>query len=167
MGRRVLWPDRRLGFQSVLSATSPLRPPKALDEEVSRSELTSGEENFGTSPSEMGQSRPNPAFRAHSGPPPETRHAPPLLSAPSGGSRAQTGLRRQSPQNGNFRGWGRRLSAISRPRLGERDGYARQRSRIRSRCDGRCFVGTKRMLARVTASQIASASAMSFFWRLT
>jgi hypothetical protein len=29
------------------------------------------------------------------------------------------------------------------------------------------FVGTNRMLARVTASQIASASAMSFFCRLT
>ncbi|MNE05340.1 hypothetical protein D3C80_978980 [compost metagenome] len=29
------------------------------------------------------------------------------------------------------------------------------------------FTGTKRMVGRVTASQIASASAMSFFWRFT
>jgi hypothetical protein len=34
------------------------------------------------------------------------------------------------------------------------------------RCSG-VFVSTKRILARVTASQIASASAMSFFCRLT
>ncbi|MND65930.1 hypothetical protein D3C80_573150 [compost metagenome] len=29
------------------------------------------------------------------------------------------------------------------------------------------FTGTKRIVGRVTASQIASASAMSFFWRFT
>ena len=29
------------------------------------------------------------------------------------------------------------------------------------------FHGTKRMVGRLTASQIASASAASFFWRLT
>jgi hypothetical protein len=39
----------------------------------------------------------------------------------SGGSRDRTGLRRKSLQNGNFRGQGRRLSAISLPRLGDRE----------------------------------------------
>src|SRR5258705_13542875 len=38
-----------------------------------------------------------------------------------GGSRDRTGLRRKSLQNGNFRGQGRRLSAISLPRSGDKE----------------------------------------------
>ncbi|MNI53917.1 hypothetical protein D3C73_1087770 [compost metagenome] len=41
-----------------------------------------------------------------------------------------------------------------------------RRNTITLCCSGD-FTGTKRMVGRVTASQIASASAMSFFWRFT
>jgi hypothetical protein len=34
-------------------------------------------------------------------------------------------------------------------------------------CCSAVFTATKRMVGRLTASQIASASAASFFWRLT
>jgi hypothetical protein len=43
----------------------------------------------------------------------------------------------------------------------------RVRWSIRQLCCSGVLVGTNRMLARVTASQIASASAASFFWRFT
>jgi hypothetical protein len=43
----------------------------------------------------------------------------------------------------------------------------RVRCSIRQACWSGVFTGTKRMLGRCTASQIASASAASFFWRLT
>ena len=46
-----------------------------------------------------------------------------------------------------------------------------RRSRIRKIAAAACFVSlftaTKRMVGRCAASQIASASARSFFWRLT
>jgi hypothetical protein len=51
-------------------------------------------------------------------------HVWPLLPQtlpPSGGSHDQTSLRRQSPQNGNIRGRGRRLSPICTPSSARRE----------------------------------------------
>ena len=42
----------------------------------------------------------------------------------------------------------------------------RVRCSIRQLCCSAVLVSTKRMLGRITASRIASASAASFFWRL-
>lgn len=38
---------------------------------------------------------------------------------------------------------------------------------VQTLCCSGDFTGTKRIVGRVTASQIAAASAMSFFWRFT
>jgi len=44
---------------------------------------------------------------------------------------------------------------------------SRTRKTIAAPCVSSLFTGTKRIVGRIAASQMASASAMSFFWRFT